>query len=285
MQFNTFIDQYKRNKEDLGSATYEEYYNYAALLSHQKRDPFVQRQAILEKEWLDSKRPYYNVWPCIIPMMLKLRLDIPVDVIDQEFPALNLRMPLNHESGIKNILAHTSKVSESKGSKNLINGLVVMIDTGEKGPLNNDVHTFKIFPFNKGQTIEEAMEILPMHYSIMEGHPVSPDMITTAIKIVSTTILIGKDPELVSPDIITKDQEKYDQGDDDTKKRLIQKAIQRGKNGYDLGKNISNIPHYRRPHLAIVWTGKGRTIPKVVLRSGSIVHRNQITTIPTGTLG
>ncbi len=35
-------------------------------------------------------------------------------------------------------------------------------------------------------------------------------------------------------------------------------------------------PHYRRPHMALVWTGAGRAVPKVVPRRGSVVHREKV---------
>ena len=28
------------------------------------------------------------------------------------------------------------------------------------------------------------------------------------------------------------------------------------------------MPHYRRPHPALVWTGHGRAVPRIVLRKG-----------------
>ena len=37
------------------------------------------------------------------------------------------------------------------------------------------------------------------------------------------------------------------------------------------------VPHYRRPHMALVWTGAGRAVPKVVPRRGSVVHRDRPT--------
>ena len=45
------------------------------------------------------------------------------------------------------------------------------------------------------------------------------------------------------------------------------------------------IPHIRRPHPALVWTGQGRTIPHIVLRKGCLVHQDTVKRIPTGFQG
>lgn len=285
MQFHTFVDQYHRNKKELAGVDYTEFYKHARDQATKHHDVFVFRQAMLEDEWLDNKRQYYNIWPAIIPMMLKLKLDIPTEAIAFKQSAINLRLPADNTWGMKSILFHIGPVREQSGPNDeLIDGLVILIDTGETGPLGNNVYTFKLFPLTKGKTVQEAIDILPMHHSFDKGVKVREDTIHTAIKICITTLLIGQDPTLVTPDIIAKDREKFEKADSQTKEKLIQKAVRRGKNGSDIGRNLDLIPHYRRPHLALVWTGKGRTTPKIVTRSGSVVHRNKITKIPTGTL-
>jgi DNA-binding protein H-NS len=49
-----------------------------------------------------------------------------------------------------------------------------------------------------------------------------------------------------------------------------------------VGKHIEVIPHYRRPHMALVWTGRGRAVPKIVPRRGSVVHREAVEKLPSG---
>lgn len=42
-------------------------------LQHQKAQvPYEAQQ-----DWIDIRRPYYNIWPCIIPQFIKLNLDFP----------------------------------------------------------------------------------------------------------------------------------------------------------------------------------------------------------------
>ena len=48
------------------------------------------------------------------------------------------------------------------------------------------------------------------------------------------------------------------------------------------GRHIEVIPHYRRPHMTLVWTGTGRVVPRIVPRRGSVVHREVVEKVPSG---
>ena len=65
----------------------------------------------------------------------------------------------------------------------------------------------------------------------------------------------------------------------------MERARQKGKRGWDVGRGVEVVPHYRRPHPALVWTGTGRQIPKIVMRSGAVVHRSVVGAVPAGFLG
>ena len=49
----------------------------------------------------------------------------------------------------------------------------------------------------------------------------------------------------------------------------------------NVGQQIEVMPHYRRPHPALVWTGHGRAVPRIVMRKGSVVHREVLARVPT----
>jgi hypothetical protein len=99
------------------------------------------------------------------------------------------------------------------------------------------------------------------------------------LKLCCTLCLLDDDPSVISPDVLADDRAKYEATGD---QKYLEKAHRRGKVGWDVGRYIERIPHYRRPHMTLVWTGPGRKIPKIVLRKGSIVHRNIVEKIPTG---
>lgn len=49
----------------------------------------------------------------------------------------------------------------------------------------------------------------------------------------------------------------------------VDKAHRRGKIGWNMGRHVAVAPHYRRPHMVLMWTGRGRALPKVVPRRGN----------------
>jgi hypothetical protein len=65
---------------------------------------------------------------------------------------------------------------------------------------------------------------------------------------------------------------------------LVEKAAKRGVVGWSIGEQYEAIPHFRRPHLGLRWTEKGRKTPRIVPIKGSIVHRSKATDVPTGYL-
>jgi hypothetical protein len=102
------------------------------------------------------------------------------------------------------------------------------------------------------------------------------------VRLCCTLCLLDEDPEVISPDVLAEDRAMYETTGDP---KYVQKALRRGKVGWDIGRHIEVMPHYRRPHFALVWTGPGRKVPKVVKRKGCLVHREVVERIPTGFLG
>ena len=62
----------------------------------------------------------------------------------------------------------------------------------------------------------------------------------------------------------------------------VEKAQRRGKLGWDAGRHVQMIPHYRHPHLMLAWTETGRAVPKIVPRRGTIMHRQAMEKVPSG---
>jgi len=191
-----------------------------------------------------------------------------------------------------------------------IYGLTIGMDIGEDLELNGETqpgdmgltyalrpqkdvklptYLINCFPLNE-QSLEDSINLLPAHSSAKEGIQVPLQAIKDCVRLCLTIRLIKDEPELIQPDVLAADRAKYDAlaaGDTSLRMRLVQKAIQRGKYGYRVGhlyENKETIPHVRRPHPALVWTGEGRKIPRIVLRRGSVVHRDKVSQIPSGYL-
>ena len=46
-----------------------------------------------ERDWEQARKPYYNVWPSIVPMLTRLDLDLDSALIQLPMPALSIRLP------------------------------------------------------------------------------------------------------------------------------------------------------------------------------------------------
>ena len=45
-----------------------------------------------ERDWERARRPYYNVWPSIVPMLTRLNLELDSALIQLPLPALSVRL-------------------------------------------------------------------------------------------------------------------------------------------------------------------------------------------------
>ncbi len=278
------------------------------LLSSVK-DPLTCRHIIFENCWNDTNRPYYNIYPTIIPMLTALRLNMSGNFVKPPngLRHLLLRLPdADHILRSGDIIVRTIFMSfqlclkDTKDklkvpnnlkmdpvgeltddiAKYVSNGLTIGINTDEK--INGcSVSLIRVFPTDD-RLLEESVNALEVHESYHDGVLVPDKLIMDCVRLCLTVCLLDNNPELVSPDILNKDHDKYINADENTRQKLIDKAKRRGKFGFVLGKNLEVIPHVRRPHPALVWTGTGRKIPKIIMRSGSIVHRDKIYKVPTG---
>lgn len=284
MKFHDFTplwSHFRKNYEN-----YTDFYNDAIMTTIAHQSLFEYKQAELEKGWLEGKRAYYNIWPAIIPMAMKVKLDIPCSDIHIDRTIL-LRLPeKDHdikEDGVvvRTILFGQQQVSTEKGSTTKIPGLAVMFDIGEKTDGIN-IYTFKVFPLRPDLSVYDAMYVMPFHESFEYGQKISDKLINKVIQLCCCVCLIGDDPELVTPDILSKDAEKYERATIEQKKIIEERAKRRGKNGFDLGKQMEVSPHLRQSHLALFRVGKGRKNYIIKRRKGSIIHKSKITKIPTG---
>ena len=188
----------------------------------------------------------------------------------------------NEEIEVKTVFMSFQPVNQGVGNE-LGYGLVIGMDIGETvGGM--PTHTMKIFPLNCS-SVEETIHKLPVHGSMEEGLQVPESIISKCVKLCLTLRLIGDDPDLIQPDVLSKDRIRWMAGDDELKRRLEEKARRRGKDGVMIGRILGSAggsPHIRKPHLSLYWTGEGRKIPKILMRKGSVVHRDKIEKIPTG---
>jgi len=242
-----------------------------------------------DTDWAADRKPYYTVYPSLSDMLTRLSLEkITGDMIrlPHGLKSLSVRFPVGKELGgeVRSIWMNSITVNRNVGENDPVPGLSLGIDHGEVDtfPKNDHeglpVYLIRCFPLDE-RTIEESLNALPLSWTASQGKYLDPVVIANVVRLACTLCLLGDDPEILKPEILNKDAAR---ANPENIERLQQKAAKRGKLGWSVGRDLEVIPHYRRPHPALVWTGKGKTIPKIILRAGSIVHREIVGRVPTG---
>ena len=318
----------------------EAFYKYFANKCILSEDTLGYRQSTLELMWIQNKRPYYNVWPDIIPMLIRLDLDkvesihisppAPVNPILVRFPVSNnpFRFEQNDKCWtVRSVMMGFMPVNEYPGGPTT-HGICLGIDVGERirldinscspddarnlekdlamgtinphslnqimetGNAQNDdgfpIYEYRVFPRIAGQSIQKIIEetcadkrLTWSEYGVQAPKALVDDV----TKLCCTLCLLADDPDVIEADVLNRDEGRFQDADAKRRAELIDRAKRRGKFGWTVGKKMQSIPHYRRPHPALVWTGKGRKIPKIIMRKGAIVHRQKLTDVPTGYAG
>ncbi len=93
---------------------------------------------------------------------------------------------------------------------------------------------------------------------------------------VPTINMLLDNPDYFEAELLAKDERRAQDATPEQLERLADRARRRGNVGWSLGKAMESIPHTRRPHMAIRWTGKGRAVPKLRPVRGSIVNRKKL---------
>lgn len=242
-----------------------------------------------EREWERARRPYYSVWPSIVPMLTRLNLDLNSALIRLPLPTICIRLPKD-----KNPLTFEWEHERFQircmllGEINKGEGISILIDVGETVSeithgtkwdyIKVPIYTYRNFRRQEGLTVEKSLQGLKSKDAEL-GIQIPKDLITDCMRLCCSLCLLEDDPSVIEPDVLNRDQSKFSDTHDP---KYIKKAHRRGKVGWSVGRQVEVIPHYRRPHMTLVWTGRGRLVPKIVPRRGSIIHRRVVEKIPSG---
>ena len=270
----------------------EQWWQLQEQLAETHDSPFVFRKVLLERSWIAKDRPYYNCYPAILPMLMKLRLDIPCSSIrNVAIEPIEVRLPTVQEDGspfkwdgyhVRTVFFGIQQMPKEVGSIEMIDGICICFDIGEVSEMNEPIYSFRFFPLREDMNIEEASKLFTEHRTASEGVKIPPNILENVIKLCACLSLISQDSELITPDVLSKHSEKYKTATPYERECMVAMAHRRGKKGWDVGAEIEYSPHYRRPHPALVRVGKGRISARIVMRRGSVVHRTKITNVPSG---
>jgi len=240
-------------------------------------------EARCEYYWIRTGKPYYRLYPGVIKSFLNLDAD-KVDTGLLKIPTDNtlmIQMPLGGVV-VNGIELHNIMLCKANINDRQTNGMYMMIEYAPEGikPHDNEniFTAYAMTPFKPGFMLGT---LLNEPSKTVEGGTALPrELHKAAMKIVAVCLLLENDPEVIQPDVLADDLEKFKQTLDP---KYIEKAKRRGKFGWVIGRDIEVSPHVRAASpFALYWTGKGRTIPIIRHRKGCIVHRELVEKVPTG---
>lgn len=243
---------------------------------------YISKQLEDEADWIDDGMPYYSVWPVITECLLRTPLSIPGDSISLPRKPILLRFSetkpfVSHGVTFHSILANETVVVDKDDKEH--RSLVLWCDFGELDhsmgfPLM--VGTYRVFRLDM-ETIQAALDSSKTRFDKITD--AEEEALLDAIRITLAVAMLNESTEFFEPDVLSKDALQYDRTKDAS---IVARAHRRGKIGWHLGRQTELVPHVRRPHFAIRWTGVGRAKPVLTPIRGSVVKRRRLVEVPTG---
>lgn len=220
-------------------------------------------QSYAEYQWFELGKPYFKVYPNLLPMFMKTKLTVPGKYLHAPFSDFLIRLPENHGCEELIVRGHELKtifVTEASREDTIAlldpithtHMFIVWINFGEmyKG---YPYYLYQVMKFHDNQTIEEALveQRKPERTdqeTLKLGLAVSEEEINNCIRlVVSTCFLATGADRIVEPDILTRDLQAYidaKKNEQTTRvKQLHDRAQRRGKKGWTLGREMS-IPRH-----------------------------------------
>jgi len=276
MKFFDYIDLFSAAKKQLRktrSRSYRDFYD-RVLASSSSMTPYQRAAIECERTWYDNKRPYYNVWPGIAAKLLMLDVSkVPVRACKLPVDPLVIRFAegsdflFDDARPVQSVLFAAESVRFPEQMP--FTSLCIVKSTG--------FETRIPFALDAEETIGANRDNLVTKY--MDAPRV--DFTHKTLSLCLSLCLLATDASIIEPDVLSADRNKYEETLDE---KYVQRARNRGKYGWNVGRLISVTPHYRRGHFALRWTGKGAATPKIIWINSVIVKRKSVTDIPTGYL-
>jgi len=232
--------------------------------------------ALAEEIWVALERPYYNVWPIATELVQSVKLDLKFSQVHIPFDSILLRFPVGQEpSRLGTVLLFWSHDSHA-----------IKVCCHFQDGTDNLLHIQHVY--RPDDIVENWLNGLNERSQGLQRH--QSEAGTLIVRLMVFLSLLSKNDDLITPIVLSKDQLRYDATNDAAQKEWLEnRAVKRAGRGFDFGKRLQiqseQSPHWRNPHLCLFWTGKGRTVPIIKMRSGAVVDKVSMAEVPTGYLG
>ena len=294
--------------QDYGSAE-------TAFLSSNKASMLVS-PFLAELNWHEDRRPFYNVWPIAASLVESVSLDVQWSEISFPNETILFRFASGHEPyGLASaLIQESSRLLGDQSNRQWIEGRLEKLGKSGGGDIHrgeitvvyeaadspNRIQT--ILPNNlggDGETVEDSVRRIHATYTPVEGIeqrasfssllPLFRSRVNFLYRLAVFTSLLAKGQDLITPVILSKDQKRYDAGDEQTRRWIEERAARIQGRGFDIGRDLEEewerSPHWRNPHLCLFWTGEGRGTPLLKVRRGGVVIPKALSEVPTGFMG
>jgi len=237
-----------------------------------------------EDDFAVAGGPFFNVYPKVIEALSKTNLsmrpcDTPESLI-HKLEVICVKFPVGHEieskygikwffmsicHGVPETTPRVQDIIMNQRFEHCIKLLQISYSTGDW------CSSWATLWNESFELSDEGM----VHFN-GESEPQS-EVRRLIARIACGVLLLAADPDYIKPVLL-----KADEGKTTPIEERIARAKNRGVFGFTIGEDIERSPHFRRPHFAIRWTGKGASIPKLVPVKGAIIGKEIMTTVPTG---
>lgn len=227
-----------------------------------------------EVAWELKRKPFFNIHEPVVRSIKNTSLSIkpgsiPSSVVN-ELRVISVKFPIGISEplllGIENFLIVFGDVAYHHNTGVIIPG----------GSVSFSYHT-KSMIYSTACMLDKNFEETEFMLEKENETPFEEKQRRLISRIGLGVMLLAADPEFIKPVLL-----KRDQGRNIDLEKLKKRAHQRGLIGYEIGADMEVSPHFRRPHFAIRWTGKGSEVPKLVPVKGAIIHKSKMQEIPTG---
>lgn len=233
----------------------------------------VQMQA--EQAWYQDGRPYYKIYPNLLPYFLTTKLQVPCEYFRLPFASILIRLPKEHSVDslridenhyVKSILVSSFDVEPDNPpvmfhpqggviSYHSCRQVVVWVDLNEcESTLRVPIYTYQQLLFdNFKETAEQALEqckqrtrrrLTPDGEFLDDGGILVPYHVVDACWriVIAVSFLSTGGDKIVEFDVLNRDLAKYLQAvskqDEPRQQQLVDRAKRNGKNGYTIGREL-----------------------------------------------
>lgn len=265
---------------------------------------------IAELDWFADNRPFYNVYPIVEKLVRNTRLDLPAKHLKFPNDVICFRFSKGHEPfGLKTALIKLENFDRE--SAKAFGPMFDVVNNPTRGISLLAVGSFEVVddkdrfiiqiptPLKLANddgiydpTVEDMLSLtttlIASSAAVIEDEmPLYQDRLYFLFRLAILAALIADGDDLITPAILASDQPEYEAATDEDAKRWLEKRAEKIQGrGFDFGRTLQHLsetsPHWRNPHMALFWTGVGRTIPVLKKRAGSVVVPKHLSQVPTG---